>query len=339
MKKFKKNGIILLLISAFLLWYILKDNYVSTIKILSTANLWWITLGIISFVIYFVIETCVFKLIINQSHDHYSMKRALKICIMTKFFNGITPFASGGQPLQVYELNKDGIKPTKGTLIVVEQFILFQMAVVILAFTSLVLNDIFDVIHAEAFLNRLTIFGFVINIALLGAVLFLCTNIKFSKRIINFFIRLFFRFKIVKDKKKTMEKWNGMCDEYYQGYLDLINNKNLIITCLLLELLCLIFMFFVPYCVFMAIGFEGMLTKFISVMIAIYAFFVGSFIPMPGGSGGIEYAFIGFYSFYVGSSFLSPALIVWRFITYYLPTIIGGIVFNINNRVRENKVK
>ena len=55
---------------------------------------------------------------------------------------------------------------------------------------------------------------------------------------------------------------------------------------------------------------------------------IGSFVPIPGGTGGLEYGFIKFYGFFIFGSTLSAVMIIWRFITYYFGLIVGGIAFN-----------
>ena len=67
----------------------------------------------------------------------------------------------------------------------------------------------------------------------------------------------------------------------------------------------------------------------ISIMEAItasaFVLLIGNFVPIPGGSGGIEWGFLQFFNEFISPSGLSSALIIWRFITYYLGMIVGGI--------------
>ena len=51
---------------------------------------------------------------------------------------------------------------------------------------------------------------------------------------------------------------------------------------------------------------------------------IGSFVPIPGGSGGIEFGFLEFFKAFLPSGPLKSGLIIWRGITYYLGIIIGG---------------
>ena len=62
---------------------------------------------------------------------------------------------------------------------------------------------------------------------------------------------------------------------------------------------------------------------------------IGSFVPIPGGTGGLEYGFINFYGNFIKGSVLTAIMITWRFITYYIPMIIGAIAVNVKKRVKE----
>ena len=56
MKKSKVliNSLIVVLISIFLIYYILKDNFTMSIKVLSSVNIFWLILTIIIYIIYFL---------------------------------------------------------------------------------------------------------------------------------------------------------------------------------------------------------------------------------------------------------------------------------------------
>ena len=61
---------------------------------------------------------------------------------------------------------------------------------------------------------------------------------------------------------------------------------------------------------------------------------LGSFVPMPGGTGGLEYGFLAFYGNFLTGSALTALMLLWRFITYYLGMILGAIALNVK-RVKQ----
>ena len=62
---------------------------------------------------------------------------------------------------------------------------------------------------------------------------------------------------------------------------------------------------------------------------------MGSFVPIPGASGGIEYGFTQFFGNFIGLEYISAVLLIWRTITYYLGMIIGALLFNLEKKVKK----
>ena len=59
---------------------------------------------------------------------------------------------------------------------------------------------------------------------------------------------------------------------------------------------------------------------------------IGSFVPIPGASGGIEFGFLNFFNRFLRKGALTAVLIVWRFITYYFGMIIGALAFSLEKK-------
>ena len=61
---------------------------------------------------------------------------------------------------------------------------------------------------------------------------------------------------------------------------------------------------------------------------------IGNFVPIPGGSVGIEGAYLLFFEKFLPSAALNASLIIWRGITYYFG-IIHFEFININDIIRH----
>ena len=55
---------------------------------------------------------------------------------------------------------------------------------------------------------------------------------------------------------------------------------------------------------------------------------IGSFVPIPGGSGGLEFGFVSFYGNFIHGSKLMAIMLLWRFVTYYFGMFVGAISLN-----------
>ena len=63
-----------------------------------------------------------------------------------------------------------------------------------------------------------------------------------------------------------------------------------------------------------------------------YVMLIGAFVPIPGGTGGLEYGFMTFYGSFIKGSKLNAIMLLWRFITYYFAMILGAILLGIRKK-------
>lgn len=73
----------------------------------------------------------------------------------------------------------------------------------------------------------------------------------------------------------------------------------------------------------------NLITIPITIVSSAYVMLMGSFVPIPGGTGGLEFGFVTFFGNFIRGSKLSALMLVWRFITYYFCMILGAIALNI----------
>jgi len=116
--------------------------------------------------------------------------------------------------------------------------------------------------------------------------------------------------------------------------LDLVLKKNpkVLVYGTALQIIQLLFLYSVPFFLAKSIVTDLNLTYINSVVSSTYVNLIGSYIIVPGASGGIEYGFVKLFSNFFKEPFILSVTILWRFVTYYLPVILGGILFNIKKK-------
>ena len=90
-----------------------------------------------------------------------------------------------------------------------------------------------------------------------------------------------------------------------------------------LEFVALAFLYLVPFALLKGINVS--INPLQTIITMSYVMLIGSFIPLPGGTGGLEYSFVSFFSNFLTGGRLNAIMLVWRFITYYLGMILGAI--------------
>ena len=326
-KNIRKNAIILLIVLILVLYFVLKDDFVNIINTLLKADFGWILFAVIFIFVYWILRALCLFMITREYSKKMKFKKIFQLTLITQFFNGITPFSSGGQPMEVYYLSKLGIKPTKGTNIILQNFILYQMALIVHGIIAIYLNYRFHFFKEIAILRQLTLIGFIINAAVGVGLLFISFSTKFNRNVVHLLIKVCHKLRIVKDKEKSIEKWSTRLNEFHESAVVLSNKKSIFIKGFIYCFLSLAVFYIIPLFVIYGMGdFNIGIMETISA--SAYVLIIGAFVPIPGGTGGIEYGFMQFFGNFISGSVLSASLLVWRFITYYLGIILGAITIS-----------
>ena len=328
MKNFKKNTFIILIITVIAMYIILKDDFNDIVHELLNMRVIFIVLSMLSFLIYLMCKAESLRIVAINNNKSFTYKKAFLQNLIVQFFNGITPFQTGGQPMQVYMLRKNNISVSKSTNIVIQEFIFYQIALVILGVIAVSINYFCHFFTRIDILRLLVGLGFLFNTLVVVALII----ISLDKRITDFFVRgitkILIKLRIIKNKEKTLTKVDKKLKEFHSNAKYLLSNKKILIKGVIINFIGLCFFYITP--LFVAYGFGISNINAIEVITAsAYVYLVASFIPLPGATGGFEYSFMSFFGNFINGATLPAILIIFRTISYYIPIIIGGIIFNL----------
>ena len=152
----------------------------------------------------------------------------------------------------------------------------------------------------------------------------------------NILIIFLEKIKIVKNKEKTIKKWETKLEEFHECAKVLRKRKKLFILGVIYNLLSLGFLYIIPLFITYSMHDFTSLNVLDTLTSSAYVLLMGAFVPIPGASGGIEYGYMKFFGNFLSKTKTSATLVIWRFITYYFGMILGMIVFNMDER-RKHK--
>lgn len=332
MKKNKYNFLILILITILVLYLSLKDNYLEIVTSLKNLNIWWILVGVFLMSSYcFLRSLCIHNFAI-KFNEKYTYKDAFFLTIKTQFYNAITPFATGGQPLQVYELTKHKITLANATNVVIQNFIVYQIALVLLGIIAITSNFFMHIFDNVKTLKFLVIMGFTVNSLVIIGLFILAFNKKINNFLIKKIIILIDKLGFIKNKQEKLKTIEDKVNNFHEGAKILIKDKESFIINIILNIFALVGLYLIPLTVLYSTGDYYSFDSIISIITCAYVMLIGSFVPIPGGTGGLEYGFVEFFGNFVSGSLVNTIMLVWRFITYYLGLIVGAILVNIKKR-------
>ena len=125
---------------------------------------------------------------------------------------------------------------------------------------------------------------------------------------------------------------NLKLDKFHESAISIRKNRKAFFKCFLYNFFAFIFLYSLPFIIILSTGNFNLISFITSFVACAFVMIIGAFVPIPGGSGGLEFAFSKFYGEYLGGPILATSLLIWRFITYYLGMIIGAIAMSLNKR-------
>ena len=310
------------------------DGIDNIINVLKNADYKWILVGLICLVIEWFSEAFVMHIPLKKMYPKHKFKLSLQTNIIGRLFNNITPFSSGGQPFIAFILKKHGLRASDTLSVLMMKFVVYQIGLFVWALILLFANLSF---FNTTFGNYiwLVVLGFVMNLIATIFILIAGINKNIILKIAKPFIKLGSKIKIgkrrlVKNLDETFIKIDGSISNYSEQFNKMKNQKNTLLKMFIIQLIQLLAYFSIPFMIYKAFGNIG--TSYLEVvMIQAYLLLVMSFIPTPGSGLGAEGGFAIFYKTIFATG-LNLAILFWRIYTFYLPIIVGIIVFLAMNR-------
>lgn len=304
--------------------------------IMKLVNKKFIFIGFLIMVLYIILECTIINILIKTIQKTKVRFLAVKIAMMGFYYNLVTPFASGSQPMQIYALNKYDINLSKSIAIVTNKTVLFQTVVTIYSAVIIFLN--IEVLKNElpSMLVLMSI-GMIMNIvSLLGGMLILLTP-NTMKIIVKVIVNILYRLNIFKSLNKKIHTINKFIDEYSYSIKLFIKNKKALFLSIILTIIQLTVFFSISYCVYKAFNLNG-LSLFEVLSLQVFLYMSVSPIPTPGNVGANEVAFLTIFANVFPGNIIGYSVFLYSIYVYYFLVVVCGL-FTIHTHYHMNKRK
>lgn len=326
------NFILILLLTIGVLYFSLKDNFNEVVHHFITLNSFWLIISFILVICYWFFTSLSMYSVTQKFDEKIKFSKIFRLNIVTQFFNGVTPFASGGQPYQIYALKKEKLNIVDSTNIAIQNFVAYQLALIVLGTIAIILNNIFNLFPDIKILKVFVVVGYLVNLSVAGGLFAISFTQKFNRFVLKLIINLGSKLKIVKDKEETIERFNSYVSKFNKSTMLLLKDKKNLIKIVFYNIFGLISYYSVPLAILFSMGDFTSFNLNMSIIASAYVMIIGAFIPLPGGTGGLEYSFMSFFGNFVFGGKLTVLMLIWRFITYYFGMVAGGIALNFSRR-------
>lgn len=329
--------ILLICITAYLVSKTLDIKLIP--KIIKLVDKKFIFIGFLLITFYIIFEAITIDILINSIEKIEKKFLSTKIAMMGFYYNLVTPFASGSQPMQIYTLNKYGISLSKSSAIVTNKTVLFQSIVTIYCGVVIFLN--MELLKRELHsILLLMIMGMIMNIVSLLVCILLALSPNTIKFIVKKIFNLLSKLNIFKTLNEKLNIINKFIDEYSYSINLFIKNKKALFISILLTIVQLTVFFSVSYCIYRAFNLNKLTYVYI-LSLQVFLYISISPIPTPGNVGANEIAFFTIFANVFPKSIIGYCVFLYSIFVYYFLVIVGGLftVHTHYNMSKENKVK
>ena len=304
--------------------------------ILKIVDLKYLIYGILLILLYIIFEAIILQIIINSIQNVKVKFLGIKIATMGLYYNLVTPFASGSQPIQIYALTGYGINLSKSVAIITNKTILFQVVVTIYSGYLTLVN--LNLLKMEMPKIMMLVFvGMIMNIFMIFMGVLLLFSPEKIKIIAEFFINKLSKFKIFKNLSEQKYEINKYIDDYNYSIRLFIKNIKILIISLILTVIQLTIFFSVAYCIYRAFSLNG-LSYWHILTLQVFLYIAVSPIPTPGNIGANEIVFWTIFSNVFPKELMGYAVFLYGGFVYYTIVIIAGI-FTIYTHYNLKKYK
>lgn len=261
------------------------------------------------------------KIIASGLGEKISFLKIFGINLASSFTGNVTPFSSGGVPTQIFLLCKNGLTPGRaGALVTIRIVISTLLFTTVAPFLILFYHARFSF----GILHQVTTIAIPLAAILSIALIIFILNPKLTADLFRKLLNSLKLGRIGHRIEPFLDKIILEAEIFHRSIKEFRNVLNII----------LVFFFTIAYWVFFfgiapllmyAFGLNpaGKIVEIILLQFILV--FVLAYLPIPGGTGVMELSLYSVLVF-IPLQFRAIFIFLWRFLSYYLSTFVGGFV-------------
>ena len=309
--------------------YMMNTDDVNNLgEILRTADYKWVLFGLICLIVMWLSEAVNMHIPLKRLYPTQKFTNSIKITMIGQLFNNLTPFSTGGQVMQVYEMGKSG-KRTSDSLSILSMKFLVQQIMMML-FTVIVL--IFQFNHFQYLFNQYLVIGIIgvsINVILLTFLIAAGTKkeviMKIAKPIFKLLSKIRIgKFKLIKEPEERLENFEKSVENYNEQFKIIKNHKIMVLKMSIAGLIQAVTYYAITFAVYKTFGNVG--ANFWEIVTRqTFLVLLVSIVPTPGAGLGAEGGFLLIFGPIFKQGTINLGVLFWRIYTFYLPILIGAL--------------
>ncbi len=310
-------------------------NFTNIKNFLVSGNKWCIAAAFIFMILSVAFEGLSLWYIARRLGHKSKLRSSMAYSSADVYYSAITPSASGGQPASMFYMVRDGMSAGTAALTLAINVMSYAAAIIVLgAFAFIVRPEMFAAIDST-FSKVLIILGSSMQLLLIG---FCILCIAWSTAVLkvgNGCISFLHKIKIIKKPDKWRDKLIDEVEKYRISRKIIRQKPSLLIVSILLNIAQRVSHTLITCFVCFAVSpdpslYIGSLQPNFLDLFAMQVFVLLGYnsVPLPGGVGAFEYLYLNVYGEFFVESYIMSAMMISRFISYYL-RMIGAAIYTL----------
>lgn len=291
---------------------------------LADANDWYLLPGLLCVVLFILGESVIIRYLLKSLGTGTSFFHCALYSFIGFFYSCITPSASGGQPMQVVAMRKDGIPVAVSSVVLAIVTITYKLVLVLMGAAVLLIRPPAVMACLEP-VEGLVLLGMGLNVVCIAALLLLVFDPKAVYRIANGCFALWNRIRPSKKPEKFRQRLDRIVSQYQGAAEYYRTHHQVMVRVLLITFLQRCLLFLVTWLTYRSFGLSGSSLGTVVTLQAMISV-AADMLPLPGGMGVSENLFLDIFLPIFGEALVLPGMILSRGISYYTQLALSGIM-------------
>ncbi len=323
-KKWLANGLFLLLVVGLTLWFTFRGQDMSRVwACVRTASPLWCAVAVTLVVAFILGESVIIAGLMRSVGQKTRLTHCFLYSFVGFFFSCITPSASGGQPMQVWLMRRDGISAAVSVPVLILVAILYKLVLVVIGLVTLLIRPAVLMPYLEPVIGWCWL-GVGLNVVAVTLMLLVVFRPALMRRLIGGLVRVGTRLFRLRHPERLIARADAWIAQYADVATCFRRDGRAMIVAAALTFVQRLLLFAVTVCCCLALGVGGghlLIVLMLQAMISVAA----DMMPLPGGSGISEMLFLRMFTPLLGEGAALPVMILSRGIGFYAQMFIGAV--------------
>lgn len=262
--------------------------------------------------------------LLRSMNGKSSMIRCISYSFIGFFYSGITPSATGGQPMQLYYMCKDKNNASESSVVLMTVALLYKLVLVLIGIAMLIFWHGPLRFYLREFFP-LYLLGLVLNstlVLILLAVMLAPRGIRLTMLKAE---KLLVKVGIIKESEQRIDKIEQFVGGYQNAVHFLLTHKRKVFILCIFTLLQRCSVFILTWIVYHGFSLEGADAVTVALLQA-SVYIAVDMLPVPGAQGITELMYRNIFAGIFTGGYLMPSLYVTRGTSFYFPLLAGMAV-------------